>query len=659
MGGETPGSPADIDWSGTTTIRSRRFDDIYFSDADGLAETRHVFLEGNGLPARLTAVAEGEIFSVGELGFGTGLNLLALWHLWQARKTGTGHLHFLSVEGFPLSAEEFAEAHTRIATLWPELAPLSRALVRHYPEPLAGVHVVHLAEDVTLTLMIGDAADTLSQMTGIMDAWFLDGFSPAKNPAMWSEEVLAEVARLTGKGGTAATFTVAGAVRRGLETAGFSIEKTPGFGRKREMLRAAKTGAPELPETDKPWFSLANLKKSGGRQKITIAGAGIAGASAAWHLKRLGHEVALFDREGPAAGASGNPAGLIMPRLDLGATPEAAFYKAAFLHAVRFIEELEETAGTEIFTSRGGIMLARTEEESARHDRLATSGILPENLMRLISSDEAVSLAGISLSLNDPYRHLYFPGAGTISPAAYIDALLKNIPVRQGRFISYDSEDKVSSRFETPDGPAEITSDHLVIATALDAATHLTGNALTGSRGQIDFVDLPPPKLALSFGHYAAPCGGRMITGATYTPRETDTDGVWSAVDRAENLVALEKLIPAAVGAATTGKGRAALRCVTPDRHPVAGPLPDAAFFETEYQGLRTGKKNRTKPAEYQPGVFALTGLGSRGLVTAPLLAAAVTAEITGGPAPLPRDQQDMLHPARFLIRQLKRNERG
>jgi len=213
-----------LDWRAGDVPVSRRFDDPYFSLDDGLAETRHVFLSGNGLPERFR-----DGFHIAELGFGTGLNLLATLALW--RESGQpGVLHYTSFEAFPLPAAEMVRAQVA----FPALAPLAEELAPHW----GGAEIA--LPDLRFRLVRGDARDTLPGWNGTADAWFLDGFSPAKNPELWGPSLMAQVFADTAPGGTAATYTAAGAVRRALATAGFEVDRRPGYGRKRHMTRAVK-----------------------------------------------------------------------------------------------------------------------------------------------------------------------------------------------------------------------------------------------------------------------------------------------------------------------------------------------------------------------------------------------------------------------------------
>ena len=232
-----PVTPAALQWSSTGAPRSARFGDIYYSDEDGLEESRHVFLRGNDLPARWRAWPGGH-FCIAETGFGTGLNFLLTWQAWLALPAPRPRLHYLSCEQFPLQRDDLARA----LACWPQLAPVAGELLRHYPGLVPGQHRLLLqGGQVTLDLWWADVNTALPDLQGrglpLVDAWYLDGFAPARNESMWRPGVLEAVARLSRPGATFATFTAAGAVRRQLAAAGFTVTKTPGFGRKRECLR--------------------------------------------------------------------------------------------------------------------------------------------------------------------------------------------------------------------------------------------------------------------------------------------------------------------------------------------------------------------------------------------------------------------------------------
>lgn len=219
---------AELEWRDGRIPVSTQFDDPYYSLDNGLNETRHVFLNGNGLPENFR---DGMV--IGELGFGTGLNFLTTLLEW--RNTGqTGQFHFVSFEAFPMDPSDM----TRAQLQFDELAPLAQDCTDLWPA--LWDHGSVTLPDATLTVIVGDARDTLAHWNGAVDHWYLDGFSPAKNPELWDSDLLNAVAAKTVAGGRAATYTAAGFVRRNLESAGFSVTRTPGFGRKRHMTTAVK-----------------------------------------------------------------------------------------------------------------------------------------------------------------------------------------------------------------------------------------------------------------------------------------------------------------------------------------------------------------------------------------------------------------------------------
>jgi len=222
-----PHTYAKVGWTDDGQPLSESHDDVYFSKASGLDETRHVFLTHNQLPQRFT---DKDTFTIAETGFGTGLNFLATCQLWQAHAKAGQHLNFISVEKYPLTATDLKQA----LNLWPELTPLTQQLLNGYDALLNGTPLV--MDNITLTLSVADSNTALPTWRAPVDAWFLDGFAPAKNPDMWTNTLFDTMTRLSTSGTTAATFTAAGTAKRGLKSAGFEVKKVRGFGHKRDML---------------------------------------------------------------------------------------------------------------------------------------------------------------------------------------------------------------------------------------------------------------------------------------------------------------------------------------------------------------------------------------------------------------------------------------
>ncbi|RRV49261.1 bifunctional tRNA (5-methylaminomethyl-2-thiouridine)(34)-methyltransferase MnmD/FAD-dependent 5-carboxymethylaminomethyl-2-thiouridine(34) oxidoreductase MnmC, partial [Stutzerimonas stutzeri] len=261
---------AELDWDENGLPQSRHYGDVYFSRASGLAETEHVFLAQNDLPRRFAAMQPDECLVIGETGFGTGLNFLCAWQLFERSASARARLHFVSVEKHPLT---FADMQRALA-LWPELQAQADQLLEQYVALNPGYQrLVFAGGRVVLTLLIGDVLECLPSLDARIDAWFLDGFAPAKNPQMWQPALFSEMARLSAPGATLGTFTSAGFVRRGLIEAGFDMQRVPGYGHKREILRG-RLQSSTAQVADKPWF--ARPRRTVRDRRAVVIGAGLA-----------------------------------------------------------------------------------------------------------------------------------------------------------------------------------------------------------------------------------------------------------------------------------------------------------------------------------------------------------------------------------------------
>ncbi|MCG9917581.1 MAG: tRNA (5-methylaminomethyl-2-thiouridine)(34)-methyltransferase MnmD [Phenylobacterium sp.] len=589
-----PESPLVMDSQGQP--RSRLYGDIYFSTEDGLAESRTVFLQGCGLPERW---AGRRSFTVGELGLGSGLNILALLELWTRTRPAEGRLHIFSVEAHPLTATTAAE----VLSAWPELAELADLLTSRWPGQRRGFHRVDLPELNTVmdvAVMSADAA--LSAWSGQADAWFLDGFSPALNPDMWRDDLLAKVAARTAPGGRLATFTVAGAVRRGLAATGLEVAKRPGHGRKRERLEAWRTDA----AADEPTAP-----------RVAVIGAGIAGAAMARALRALGAHVDVLDAHGPGAGASGNAAALVTPRLDAGLGPLAGLFAQALDRAVGLYADLPGAV-----LSEGVLQLARQPRDPARFAQIAASNLFEPSALHTLTAAEATAWAGPPVG-----EGLLQASAKVVRPSAILEAWLG--PVRAVEITGLEQVDE-GLILRGPEG-AEIWRGAAVVGCAGAQMKALVDSLpLSPVRGQISLAPgLSSPGIA--WGGYVAQAPEGLVFGATHVRDDTGDDV--RDHEHQTNLDTLAEVMPDLAAKAGGGslEGRASVRAVTPDRLPLAG--------KTEIQGL-----------------YVLGGLGSRGFCLAPLLADHVAAMIAGSPSPLPREMADLVDPDRFRRRALKRS---
>jgi tRNA 5-methylaminomethyl-2-thiouridine biosynthesis bifunctional protein len=637
----------EIDWSGPAPV-SARFGDVYFSAEGGLDETRHVFLAGCGLPDGWAGRAR---FTIGETGFGTGLNFLAAWDLWRATRTPGARLDYVAVEGYPLTREDLARALSPFKTL----TPLAARLTDAWPARVPGMHRLVLGDGVTLTIIFDEALPALRGLMARVDAWFLDGFAPAKNPAIWRAPVMTEIARLSAPGARLASFTVARPVREALAQAGFASERVPGFGRKRQCLTARLETPPTTPGAAPhaaPWYA---RPAAPGVKRIAVIGAGIAGASVARALAARGIEVSVFDRDGPASGASAIAPALVMPRLARGGGAPALFHRAAWLHAIRLLNDLPtERTG---WRPHGVVQLATTKAEEARFARQAADGLMPPDMLHHLSASEASAVAGVALDC----PALHFPHAGTVDGPGMVAALLDGIPFTRAAVTPRHAGDG----WALMAGDAEIWRGDAVVLAHGCAVSETAGAEaieLVPTSGQI--IRLPMNgqsaqlKTALVFGHYLSPpIGGHHLLGGTH---DKNAAAAITGAASARLLKAARKALPDLFDGADPAAlpAWAGLRAGTADRMPVTGPLPDRRALLEAYARLAhgpraMGRHGQWPEAPFHTGLYALTGLGSRGFATAPLLAEMLAEEITGAPLPVPRGVAEALHPARFIVRRL------
>lgn len=598
------------------------FDDVYFSKSGGLAEGDAVYLTGCGLPERWRGRAR---FAICELGFGSGLNALAVWRAWRATREPHAILHMYSIEAFPMARADVARA----LSAFPEIADLSQRLLARWPVRAYGAQRLWFPEDgFALTVLIGEAASALAALRGSFDAFFLDGFAPARNPCMWSADVMGEIARLSAPDARVATFSVAGKVRRNLESAGFEVARKPGFGGKRERLEAIRAPGASPAAIAAPYYPYASRDP----KRVAIIGAGIAGAACARALTLRGVETVVLDAARElGAGASGNPAGLVMPRLDRGGAL-AEFFLAAYLDAIATYEALG------VLEPCGVIERAQDARAAQALADLLADPPLPEDGFARVGEDAL------------------HPRAGLVRPIAALQAMLKAGKLMLEADVAALEAAGDAWIVRAGDGRAVLKADAVVLAcgAALKAFAPAAFLPLQLTRGQIEWgaVDAPPAH-ALTCGSYVAPFEGGVLFGATFEKIEAPAQD-----SQRQNLAALAKIAPDIAARLDAGKlnSRAAVRAATPDRAPVAGLLPDAeAWLKLNAAIAKGGEGDANSAQAAHRGVYVLGGLGARGLTLAPILGERIAAEMFGEPQALSSTSLDLLHPARFLHRALKR----
>ena len=633
--------PARLERSPEGLLYSSGFGDFYHSRDDALGQARAVFLAGNDLPQRWQG---RERFTILETGFGAGLNFLATWAAWREDARRSARLHFVSCELHPFTHEDLALIHAA----WPDLATLAAELRAQWPALAPGLHRLNLDDGrVTLTLHLGDAAEGLARVDARADALYLDGFAPAKNPALWSERIFHLLAGLAAPGATLATWSVAGEVREGLRRAGFATEKAPGFGTKWQMLRG------RLAREPRPLC--APLADTAGRHALVI-GAGLAGCTVAERLAERGWAVELIDRAPtPASGASGNLAGVLRPLPSLDDNRMSRLTRAGSLYAWRRIHQLRARGLALRADDCGVLHLGRDATQEARMRAVVERLALPPAHLRFVDLDEAAELAGCAVA-NGGW---WFAGSGWVQPpslcAASLEAAGGRVRRHFGQTVARLGYDGGAWHAHAPDGSTIASAPVAILAPGTGiAGFEQAGLPVVSARGQVSHLPAvadSAPRVVVCRGGYVSPAvDGLRCAGATFAV--DDPDPGLRPEDHTENLQRLAAMLPgfaAAVGAdldpARLG-GRVGFRPASPDRLPMIGALPLASPAPL----ADAAPARRLDELARQPGLYALSGYGARGLVWSALAAELLASALEGDPAPLECDLLEAVDPARFVL---------
>ncbi|NWB07287.1 bifunctional tRNA (5-methylaminomethyl-2-thiouridine)(34)-methyltransferase MnmD/FAD-dependent 5-carboxymethylaminomethyl-2-thiouridine(34) oxidoreductase MnmC [Pseudomonas sp. G5001] len=658
-----PVSHAQLDWDDQGRPHSRVFDDVYFSDKSGLEETRYVFLEQNRLQERFAALPVGGRLVIGETGFGTGLNFLCAWQLFDQHAEAGARLHFVSVEKYPLSHADLQRA----LALWPELAPFAEQLLAQYIAIHQGFQRLVLDNGrVTLTLLIGDALEQLPQLDAQVDAWFLDGFAPAKNPDMWTAELFAELARLAAPGSTISTFTSTGWVRRLINAAGFKMKRTPGIGHKWEILRGEFLGWPAetpAPAAAKPWF--ARPPAVSGERHALVIGGGLAGCATAASLAARGWRVSLLERHAALAQeASGNPQGVLYLKLSAHGTALSQLILSGFGHTRRLLEHLQRGVD---WDGCGVLQLAFNAKEAERQAQLA--GAFAPDLLHLLDKEQAQARAGITLE----HGGLFFPEGGWVHPPALCEWQARHPLIEVLQHHDALELKQVDSQWQALQGDTVLAQASVVVLAGAAEIKRFSFSAdlpLKRIRGQITRLPQTAQSQALATvvcaeGYVAPPRLGEHTLGASFDFKSDDLTP--TVAEHAGNLQMLREIsldLLQRLGADSLApeqlEGRAAFRCTSPDYLPIVGPLAQREAFDHTYAALgKDARQVPDAPCPWLHGVYINSGHGSRGLVTAPLCAELLAAWLDNEPLPLPRNVSEACHPNRFALRALIRGNPG
>ena len=652
--------PARIVVDDDGTPRSVEYGDVYHPRSGAIAQARHVFLDGDALAARWRGK---DRFVVLETGFGLGNNFLAAWAAWRADRNRCRQLHFISIEKSPPTRATFASLprETSVSALAAELAG-------HWPPLTCNLHRVCLDGGAMELLLAFGAVDAwLPQLVAEVDAFFLDGFAPVRNPTMWDARVFKAMARLAAPDATVATWSAARAVRDGLRSAGFAVDKAPGSGAKRDITRGRfAPGFRPRPSPRRGAAAIALTSSAGAAQTasprsapdamsateapVVIVGAGLAGCALARALAERGVRSLLIERgTAVAAEASGNAAGIFHGVVHGG---DGACVRAAI--------ERRGVPG-----STAGLLRVETERALAEMQALIEAQGLAADFVEALDADAASRLAGVPLRS----AAWHFQGAGWVDPRALAESWLVDAgtTARLRLQCSAASLHRVDAGWEIrgPSGATITQAPVVVLCNGSGALGAGTPWPIRRQRGQVsalaatELTPIGPPRLAIAGGGYVVSADdGTVWFGASSA--WDDEDPALRGQDQQRNLDRLAALLGLAEPPPLDRLGgRVGFRWASDDRLPIIGAVPArvAESMAPGFVGARSPRWDQPRFVARAPGLFVCCALGSRGIASAVLGAEVLGAAIVGAPLPAEADLLDAIDPARFLTREFRRGE--
>ena len=622
-----PVHPARPDSTPDGTPLSGACDNVDRAADGGAAAARHVFLAGNDLPARWRG---RERFVIVATGFGSGLNFLAAWRAWRDDPCRCRRLHFVSFAQHPSTPAGLAVAQAA----WPEYGDLARELQRHWPPLTPGMHRLHLDDDrVILTLVFADAATRLRTVDAAADAFFLDGFAPARNPEPWSPDMCRALARLAAPGATLAACSIAAGGRAALAEAGFDLDRRPGVAGGGEMI----VGRFRLRRPDRHPVP--------GDRRAVVVGAGLAGCTAAHRLAAAGWQVTVLEQaDAPAAGASGNLAGVLRPLPSADDNRLSRLTRAGYLATRALLEELPDVR----WSPCGVLHLGREPAHEAQQQRTVAALGWPPEVLQFVNRTEASRRLGWPVNTGG----WWFPQGGWVQPSSLCRAALAAFPewidLRLLVAVNRLERGETGWRALAADGALLAEAPVLVMASGVAAPRFAQFAWLPqrAARGQVSHLPAaattPFDVVVCKLGYAMPEVNGFRLAGATLTTHDDDPDQ--RAADHAENLARLNLMLPgyAAGLDPATLDGRVGFRPLSPDRLPIVGAAPD-----TDAAGVN----RRLHALPRHTGLWCVQGFGARGIVWSALMADLLVSRLEGEPLPIESDLADAVNPGRFLVK--------
>ncbi len=608
------------------------FKDRYHSDDGAYEEARHVFIEANKLSEKFE---KQNTITIGELGFGFGVSFLETCRFLSEhnKKNNTTHrINFFSIEGFPQTKDCFENFHYHLNSFSdPIVSPYLKELLQQYPKRLRGLHRIHLSDTMILTLAYHPIEFIRESLTLEANCWYLDGFSPSKNPEMWNEKTFSWIYKNTVPHGTFSTYSVSESVQSAASAADFLIKKTSGFGRKSHMLQGLKH--PKNPH------SLSLLKTP----RVAVLGGGLSGASIAYSLSSRGIEVELFEKEhAPAQKASGNKAAIFMPHLSSIPDALSRYYLSGYLYSLRIFSKLTQGNLLPSLKRNGVLRLGNVKKWQSIESRLHELGITEELAIKL-NQEQIYS----QLRLTSKDTGIFFLEAGSINPGELTSALLKN---------------KIKLHFNSKVTSITSTEEHIELTTSDSSSGHFDYLVFANAHELSEFHDfswLPfekikgqlfsayckdssdTPDIPLCYDGYVVPLKNtnELLIGATYEHNAHETE--FSDEVKEDLLSRLKTHFPNIHLHNHITDGRVCFRTTSPDRFPMIGMLPPG-------YNTRNGTPTRT---------YTSIGHGSHGTTSCLLAGEIISSMILQEPLPVEDDIMKELEPKRFLKREQKRNK--
>ena len=659
-----------------------RFNDIYFDTESGYQQSDDIFICGNNIKQRF--IEAKSTVTIAETGFGTGLNFLLTLQAYQKAQCECSYdiapLHFVSVEKYPLDKEQLSQSLKAL----PELAPYAKLLTEQYLSEINTTkgqvfEASFLNNKVRLTVIFDDASQGLKQLLvaekpkdnskltcDLVDIWYLDGFSPAKNPDMWSPELFQQIARLSQEQASLTTFTVAGFVKRALQDIGFRLEKLPSKGKKKEILRGTfhrvnpNKGYQHRPKIAKP-------------QHVSIIGGGIASACIAYKLATQGVKVTLYCKDDAIAqGGSSNAIGALYPLLHQSQDDISLFYQAAFWRAKHFYDGIYQQGFQFDHQWCGLLELSYKNSLTLRQNKFEQLAAWPKELIQSVNAAKATEIAGIPLQ----YGGLFMPNAGWAAPQQLVQQIIKaaqetgrlkiktNTHINKIAPIKHSASSNKEVKWQLTSNKGNFNASILIVCGGAEIIDldYIKSLPLSATRGQVTSMQsnevISPLKSVLCHKGYLTPKNNDIhCIGATFQKNDTNTQA--SSSDDQYNLAMLNKCLPDVAKhidwqESDISSSKARLRCMSQDHMPLVGAMPDISAHIETYAHLAKDKNWRyTEPAPVESNLYMALGLGARGLCSAPLAADIIAADICNTPYPVNSEMLFNLSPNRFIIRDI------